>query len=156
LVAPVKSVPMDEYPRVEKDEQGRLVFYEKPPDTRVEDTIRGIGAFLNDIATMPAREVEAMRAAEERVRKASEHAIAAKARRDAEAVARDEAMLRELATVRQALYRAEQREAAANARAEAAEERDAKNQADSAKREKFMMALTVISTVAAVVAIVFG
>jgi hypothetical protein len=79
----------------------------------------------------------------------------------AEGIQREEAMLGELAGVRQALHRSEEREAAANARAEAAEERDTKNQAEGAKREKFLVKITVasfvvacISAIAAIAAIV--
>jgi hypothetical protein len=145
---------MDEYPRVTKDEKGRMVLELKPPDTRVEDTIRNIGAFFDDLARAPIEMMDEMRAADEaRIRR--------RAQREAEGIARQEAMLRELAVARQTAQRAEAREAAADERARRAEESERATAERSEKRDRFRLRLTVASTAfglvgaaAAVVAIV--
>jgi hypothetical protein len=90
-------------------------------------------------------------------------AWAEKDRKEREAVAREETVVLELAEMRRAALRADEREAAAVERAEAAERREVSAEERAERRERFMVRLTVASVafgavgaVAAVVAIFAG
>lgn len=69
------------------------------------------------------------------------------------AVAREEAMIANLAAMREAVERSEAREAAALERAQAAEAREAEYKRLTERREWAMAAMTAIAMIAAVVAI---
>lgn len=71
----------------------------------------------------------------------------------AAAVAREEAMVANLAAMRAAVERSEAREAAALERADAAETREAERKRLTERREWTMAAMTAIAMIAAVVAI---
>jgi hypothetical protein len=113
--------------------------------TRAETFIKEVQRGLEELAAGP-RQTQAQLARTEQLRL---ERIRHEARLRAEGIQREEAMLADSPVFRQALRRSEERETAANARAEAAEDRDAQNQADSAKREKFLVKIAVASLVVA-------
>ena len=128
--------------RIVKTDDGQIIAEPEQCETGVQRFFRDLPRVLSQLdPTAGMAEQERRRA--DQARRHNEmlrQAVAAKARKEAEAVAREEAMVRELA--------------AANERAQAAEEREQQQGAERVKRERFLVKCTVVSTLAAVAAVV--
>jgi ubiquinone biosynthesis protein UbiJ len=112
----------------------------------LKDTLAPSTGDVGGWVTAQYRELDALQASVDgvaRLKEAQERA----------AVEREQTMIRELAGVRRAVQRADEREAAAIERAERAEAREAERIGTAERREWAMAAMTFVATLAAVVAI---
>jgi hypothetical protein len=137
---------------VVKRDDGLYMEPVNPPKDRVGEWLKNFQRNLEELN--PARQMQAMEAQTSRIEQLRLKAIRRKARMEAEAIEREEALLREIAILRQLFSvarRARQRPTNVRARPE---ERTDQIQAKSDKRERLMVALTAATVILAIAAIV--